>query len=196
LIITAATPSAGGVNHQLKLLSQRSVGVGQAIGCRAIGCDRRPCLGVTCYDSLYVFKGARSAPVVGWPLIWNAHTRAAADGMRRSKGRRRRARGRRAAYGAGLPSFGPAGPRRRRRARCVRPCSIGPGAVTSAATRELQRGSSLRRPILKPCKLTGKGAPRGASHAMAQAPPLPVLLTRIQRRLSEGWPGSDGWPGM
>jgi hypothetical protein len=36
----------------------------------------------------------------------------------------------------------------------------------SAPARELQERPSLRRLILKPCKITLKGTPRGASQAM------------------------------
>jgi hypothetical protein len=48
----------------------------------------------------------------------------------------------------------------------------------SALARELQERPSLRRLILKPCKITLKGTPRGASQAMTQASPLTVSFDR------------------
>jgi hypothetical protein len=52
----------------------------------------------------------------------------------------------------------------------------------------LQAGPSLRRPILKPCKIAGKGAP--LAHR---------LLAQAQTLARESWQGfighqSEGWP--
>jgi hypothetical protein len=53
----------------------------------------------------------------------------------------------------------------------------------------LQAGPSLRRPILKPCKIAGKGAPAARR-----------LLAQAQTLARESWQGfisrqSEGWPG-
>ena len=96
-----------------------------------------------CYDPLYVFKGARSAPAVAGRRTGIAPREATADCTRRSirpqlAGRQ----GQPCRAGRRLPSFGPGGPRRRRRA-------LTPAADRSGNSPQRQRwrAGSRRRAI-------------------------------------------------
>ncbi len=140
-------------------------------------------------EYLHAFKGARSAPGRGWPPMVEAQRAEQPTGSPAANGpflvtvigKARRA-------GRRLPILGPPG-------------HVGVGAHSapwsSARTsrRKAQRWRTsctrwppLRRSILKPCVLTVKGAPEGASQAIPSGP-WTAPPAGIQRRLSEGWLG-------
>jgi hypothetical protein len=142
----------------------------------------------TCFT--YNFKGARSAPGRDCPLIletpgdrtadagWQHVPAAGVTGDCGAPGRR-------------LPAFGPFGPRRRRRELGPRRPPRGSSSLRQRWRAELQERPSLRRPILKPCKIAGKGAP-AARRLLAQAQTLARGSWQgFIRRQSEGWPGSS-----
>ena len=91
--------------------------------------------------------------------------------------------------GRRLPSFGPSG-----HVGADAHSALAADRTDSAPQRQqwragLQAGPSLRRPILKPCKIAGKGAPAARR-----------LLAQAQTLARESWQGfisrqSEGWPG-
>jgi hypothetical protein len=118
--------------------------------------------------SLYVFKGARSAPDPGWPPILEAPRAGCADrcAAQLSPVARRGPFGGTLRAWAPPAALRPSGPRRRRRASHPR----GPPRQLSAATISARRancksGPSSRRSSVKP----GRDHPQGrfASHVMA-----------------------------
>jgi hypothetical protein len=107
----------------------------------------------------YDFKGAQSAPGLAGCRAWQA--RQVTLSWERCSSRRSPARlsGDRCAPGRRLPLFGPAGPRRRRRATRPRGPLHWLGAATISARRaSLQKRPSSRRFSLEPTKITVKSA--------------------------------------
>jgi len=90
--------------------------------------------------------------------------------------------------GRRLPSFGPFGPLRRRRA-------LNPAADRSGGAPQRQQWRAGCKRAIPPApdpealQDRGQGRACGASLAGASANPCPRVLTRIQARQSEGWPG-------
>jgi len=77
--------------------------------------------GPICYDLLYIFKGARSAPGGGWPPHRDSAAQVTLTRRRCSIGPQLVGRdGETVVAGRRRPSFGPGGPRRRRRALPLR----------------------------------------------------------------------------
>jgi hypothetical protein len=128
---------------------------------------------------LYVFKGAHSAPSARWPSILDCAARARAD----LGGAQRR-------HGAGL--------QRRNRLCPAPPAALWPWRATAASAHTcpprgrlhrlgvvanqrrracLQEVPSLRRLILKPCKITVKGTPAACRCAIPSGP-WTVILAR------------------
>jgi hypothetical protein len=153
--------------------------------------SRTPDRLVTCENFLYVFKGARSAPGPSRPPIMEAPRAEHADPQHGVEPSGTWSPSPEGAVTRRAPpaDLRPSGPRRRRRALSPR------GRTTRTSRRRGQRWRascmrwpSLRRPILKPCVLTVKGAPNGASQAIPSGP-WTAPPAGMQRRLSEGWAG-------
>ncbi len=146
-----------------------------------------------------VIKGARSAPGRGWPPILvgatrveRADSRAAhhlpADGLALNRGTWR-------APGRRLPLFGPAGPRRRRRAAGPRgpTARAGPRKRVSAGARCCKWCHPSGAPILKPRKIVVKSARCARVAARSLRDPGPRVLPRIQPAPIGRMAGSEAW---
>jgi hypothetical protein len=87
-------------------------------------------------------------------------------------------------------ALGPFGPRRPRRAPGPDDEDAPIGRRNEAAsTRACKSWPSSRRSIVEPRKINCQGRAYGASHVMAQAPPLTADLPRLDQRLSGEWEG-------
>ena len=139
------------------------------------------CQALLCEDLLYIQlqgrapragpeAGRRSGESAARQRRWlssgaaSAHRWLATGGPRRARRR--------------LPSFGPFGPRRRRRATRPRGRPHGQRAATSAVVRELQEGPSLRRPHPEALQDQPQGRACGASLRFAPRRPLRLSLVR------------------
>jgi len=155
------------------------------------------CQALLCEDLLYIQlqgrapragpeAGRRSGESAARQRRWLSSGAASAHSWLATRGPRR--------AGRRLPSFGPFGPRRRRRA-----LSPAAGHMGSAPQRQrwragLQTGPSLRRPHSE--ALRARGQDRSLALASLRDPfgPLDRSAAGIQGRLSEGWPGPSATP--